>query len=151
MLGRRPAGNALVELVNLLASDPLVEVTDRQTVEEIETRYGIDLGARFPEELEALFRDYLLHCLRDRRFFVTESEAARRLAAALGVTPARRTVIERQVARKVYLDLVEEVLEDGVVDPEERELLDALQAHLELPRDVAENMLVLRRKRFGRR
>lgn len=151
LLGRKPARNALVELVNALAEDPLVEMVSQGTVEEIQNRYGVDIASRFPREVEGLYRQYLLHCLDDRRLATTELEAADRLANVLGLPTERRTIIQRQVARKVYLNLVDEVLEDGVVDPEERAFLADLETHLGLPADMAEYMLELRKKQLEKR
>jgi len=151
LLGRQPPRNALVELANVLADDPLLETTTRETVKEIETRHEVDLETRFAQELEEIYRDYLLHCLRDRQLSALEIEAARRLADALDLARERRKVIQSQVARRIYLEMVEQVLEDGIVDSQEQEFLDELQEHLELPDDLAENMLELRRKQFRQR
>lgn len=149
LLGRRPAENALIELVNTLAELPRPDIPEPGLVDEIGQRHGIELRARFSGELEELYRGFLLHCLADRRFSREESEAAGRLARLLGVSAPRCVVIHRQVARKVYLRTLEEVLADGAVDPEERAFLAQLQTHLGIPEDQADNMMELRRKQLG--
>lgn len=152
--GAGPPENALAELVNLLAeSESVVEVAPAR-VEEIEARYELRLREAFPGETEALYRDFLLHCLSDRRLTEEELDAAGHLAVLLGLPAERSDLIQRQAARAIFLGSVEEVLSDGVVDPRERAFLEWLRQRLGIPEDAAENMLQLRerqrRERRGR-
>lgn len=146
ILGRSPPENALVELVNLLAGRAPSDFPGPDEVQAIGRRYGVTLAERFGEELEGLYRTFVLHCLEDRRFSEEEITAAGRLAEALGLSARRCAVIQRQVARTVYLRSVEEVLADGEVDPGERAFLKELQRSLGIPADQAENMLEVRRR-----
>lgn len=146
ILGRSPPENALVELVNLLAERSPSDFPGPDEVQAIGRRYGVKLTERFGEELEGLYRTFVLHCLEDRRLSTEESAAAGRLAEALGLSAPRCAVIQRQVARTVYLRSVEEVLADGEVDPGERAFLRELQRGLGISADDAENMLDVRRQ-----
>ncbi len=149
LLGRAPPVNAFIDLVNTLVDRPLHELQGTELVEEIEARHGVDLYGRFRGEMEGLYRDFLLHCLEDRLLSEVEREAAGRLARLLRLPADRCAVIHRQVARRLYLRSVEDVLADGTVDPGERAFLRWLQSRLEIPSDIAENVLELRRRQQG--
>lgn len=151
LLGRRRPANALVELRNLLAEAPSVDQVDPGKVARIEERFGLKLARTFPGEVQGLYRDFVVHCLEDRRFSDEELGNVRHLAALLSLPGEVCELIHRKAAREVYLCSIQEVMADGSVDPQERDFLRELQAHLEIPVEVARNMEEVRRRQLRSR
>lgn len=151
LLGRRHPANALVELRKLLAEVPSLAEVDPGQVAEIEERFGLELARDFPGEVQGLYRDFVAYCLADRRFSDEELGNARHLAVLLGLPGEVCELIHRKVAREAYLRSIEEVMADGNVDPEERKFLRELQAHLQIPEEVARNMEEVRRRQLRSR
>lgn len=147
-LRRRPAADAFVELNNLLAeaTDPR-EVSEDQ-VEAICRTYGIDVRSTFAARCRNLYREYLHWCLTDHRLSDDELACLVHLATILRLDSTTTAAIHRTVSRAVYLRSVEDVLEDGKVDEEERRFLARLSEHLEIPTGMAENILEMRRRQL---
>lgn len=148
VLRRRPAAHAFIELNNLLAgaSDPR-EVSEEH-VEAICRSYGIDVRSTFAARCRNLYRDYLLWCLTDQRLSDEELACLAHLATLLRLDSTTTAAIHRTVTRTVYLRSVEDVLDDGEVDEEERLFLARLSEHLEIPAGMAENILEMRRRQL---
>lgn len=151
LLGRRHPANALLELRTALAeADSPLDVPVEE-VDALVDRFGFDVRRRFRPELLDLYRSYLIHCLRDRHLSERETGELRHLADLFGLSVANCDLIVRKVAREVYLRSVDEVLEDGAVDADERRFLGRLRAHLKIPDDVAENIEEVRGRQLRNR
>lgn len=147
---RKPVENAFVEVNNLLARVGRVRSVSQDQLEAIARNYDIDLNARFAGRLEKLYRDYLVFCLSDRRLTDEEVADLAHLQMILGLTSDCVDSIHRRVAREVYFRTIDEVLEDGTVDEQERAFLRQLRTHLSIPDEMAENMLEMKLRRRTR-
>ena len=132
LLRRPPRENAWLEVNNLLACAETVRDVRPEQVARIADRYGMPLRGEFIGRLERLYRDYLVHCLDDRRLSAEEVADLAHLKRILRLSDRTAASIHESVARQVYSQSVEAALADGRIDPDEREFLDTLQSHLAL-------------------
>lgn len=151
LLGRQPAGNALVVLVERLrAADSPRDVT-ADDIATIGRYHGVEIPVLFHHQLQDLYRDYLMYCLTDRRLSEEELADLEHLRTLFGLDAATVQTIQRNVSRQIYLKSVDEVLADGTVDPAEREFLSRLQTDLSIPESIAENLLDVKRRQLQAR
>jgi hypothetical protein len=134
---RRPKENAFIEIHNLLAGADSVLDVNAAAVEEVCRRYRMDLAGPLAGRLERLYRDYLTFCLEDRQLSDTELACLSHLQTLLRVDNETAQSIHDYVARYVYSCSVSEVLEDGVIDADERAFLQQLQHDLAVPARAA--------------
>jgi hypothetical protein len=151
LLGRRDPGNALRAIQTLLAQAPSPREISPQAVDALDERFGLDVRRHFHSELQGFYRDFVLGCLQDRRFSEEELDEARHLAALLGLSDEVCGLLQRKVAREVYLRSIRDVMDDGMVDEEERQFLRELQGRLEIPGELAQNMEEVRRRQLRSR
>lgn len=151
LLGRRHPANALRELRRLLADASSPRAVAPESVDALDQRFGLDVRRRFHVEMQGIYRAFVLGCLEDRRFSDAELDEARHLALLLGLSDEVCGLLQRKVAREVYLRSIREVMDDGSVDEQERHFLRELQARLEIPGELAENMEEVRRRQLRSR
>jgi len=60
-----PQENAVIELNNLLAAKPVLNISQRD-IEAIEGKYRLNLRKEFKLNLEEFYAVYLNHCLADK-------------------------------------------------------------------------------------
>jgi hypothetical protein len=151
LLGRQPPANALALLIMRLRESESPRAVSSDVVDAIGRAHRVELRSMFRHELEGLYRDYLLFCLMDRRLSHEELSDLEHLRSIFGLDPAAVEVVQRNVARQLYLKSVDEVLADGTVDPEEREFLRRLRQDLSIPESIAENILEVKRQQLEAR
>lgn len=151
LLGRQPPHNALVAVVISFeqADSPRDVTTER--MERIAGEFGVDPRATFRGDLERMYREYLVHCLVDRRLSEDEVANLEHLRTLFQLDAATCDAIHRNVARQIYLKSVVEVLADGTIDEHEREFLARLRDQLAIPEAVAENIVDMKRRQFQSR
>lgn len=140
LLHRQPTRNALLEVKNLLASKPVLEVS-LVDVYHIALKYRVNMAHRFGKELQELYSSYYLHCLTDRSLSVGEVEQLKHLKVVLGLADKAVAAIHDQGASEVYRSSVQQVLADGQITPEEASFLQRLQEEVKLPDDLAAKIL----------
>lgn len=151
LLGRSPPSNALVALIGRLrAADSPRDVSPSE-LEAISREHDLDIRTRFRAELEVLYRDYLLHCLTDRRLSHEELADLEHLRGLFGLDADAARNVQRTVTRQLYLKSVEEMLADGTVDPDEREFLRRLREDLSIPESIADNILDVKKRQMEAR
>lgn len=151
LLGRKPAANALVTLIDRLCEVATPRAVSAAEVDAIGKDHGVDLRRLFHEDLEGLYREYLVYCLTDRRLSTDELADLEHLRVMFGLDQAAVETVQKNVARQLYLRSVDEVLADGTVDPDEREFLLRLRQDLSIPESIAENILDVKRRQMEAR
>lgn len=141
LLGRKPPENALATLIRRLRAADSPRAVSPADVDAIGRDYAVDLRRLFREDLESLYRDYLIHCLTDHRLSTEELADLEHLRSLFGLDAGIVEAVQRNVARQLYLKSVDEVLADGDVDAGEREFLRRLRTNLSIPDAIAENIL----------
>lgn len=137
---------AVVEINNLLAAASNIRAISAADIAAICDRYRVTLGESFASQTAALYRDYLFYCLADHHLTAEELGELRHLQRILALDGATVQRIHRQVTRQVYARSVDEVLADGTVDADERLFLQHLQEHLDIPEDLAESILEIKKR-----
>ena len=150
LLRRKPAANAWIELANALGRSRIRDVTP-DDVGRISRDYGFNVVGEFRTELESLYRDYLLFCLKDRHLSDEEIADLSWLASLFRMENGTRDAIQRNVTRQLYFKSVSEVLADGAIDDQEREFLRKLQEQLAIPDSDAENIIAVRERQVQSR
>lgn len=140
ILNRQPKENAFIEINNMLAAADSVLDVDPESIHDVSRRYRTSLSGPLAGRLERLYRDYLTCCLEDRHLSESELAGLSHLAMLLRLDKPTILAIHDYVARYVYSRSVAEVLEDGVIDADERAFLHQLQQDLALPARAAERI-----------
>lgn len=136
VLNSNPSINAFIELNNTLAAATNLQEVTLDFIQELNQKYNTDLHRKFRRELESLYRDFLIHCLKDRIFTDEEIAAIWHLKALFGLDDADHERIYREVALATYEKDLEEALSDARLSNEEREHLQRLSAYLVIPEDL---------------
>lgn len=144
MFGRPHRENAVVEINNLLARADSVRAVTRAEVEEICREHHTDLNGPLAGRFERLYRDYMTFCLADRHLSDDELADLAHLRTILRIPPETTAAIHEYVARSVYSRSVADVLDDGVIDAEERTFLGRLQHELALSSRAAHRIVEAR-------
>lgn len=140
LLRRRGTASARVELNNLFVGRPARSVMQAE-IEAVCRRHRVDLRRDLGATAERLYRAFLAYCLEDSQLGDDELCDLAHLQRILSVNDRTADAIHDYVARKVYCESVSEALDDGRIDPAEREFLQRLQQHLELPDRVAAKII----------
>ncbi|HSJ08757.1 MAG TPA: hypothetical protein VK928_02560 [Longimicrobiales bacterium] len=141
LLRRRPRENAFIAINNLLAAAACVRDVSPLDVLRACDEYRADIRGPLGARLERLYSDYLLFCLEDRHLSAAELSDLAHLRTVLRIDDHAAARIQDHGARHVYGRSVDEVLEDGVIDPGERDFLDTLRRELALSGRAAGRIL----------
>lgn len=136
LLRRQPPENAVIEINNLLASKPVLDVQLTE-ISDILAKYKPNVRRLFANDIIELYERYLRHCLVDKAFSDTEHEELKHLKHLLSLTDETVKNIHLNVAKEVYEKSVNEAIFDGNLTSEERDFLQKLQTDLALPDDIA--------------
>jgi hypothetical protein len=140
LLGRLPKKNALAELNNRLVEASDVRTITLDVVEELNTRYQIDLQRSFDDELKQLYRSFLFHCLADREFSEKEVGDLWHLKGLFGISDRDHERLYEEAALEAYKKGLNEVLLDGRVTAEEKASLERLSAYLKIPEKLRDRL-----------
>jgi Chloroplast envelope transporter len=151
LLRRKPAGNALVDVLRSFEQADSPRDVRPVHLERIAAEYGVDPRTAFRADLERMYREYLVHCLVDRRLSEDEISSLDHLRSLFGLDATTCEAIHRNVARQIYLKSVAEVLADGAIDEDEREFLARVRDQLAIPEAVAENIVEMKRRQYESR
>ena len=135
--GRQPKENAVAEINNRLAAVHRVTEADSSDVAEALERCGASSIETLKSELLGLYREYLGHCLSDRRLDEAEIENLRHLKRILQLSDAAVSEAHVEAASRAYRSAVDGVVADGVLDDDEKDFLEQTRAALELDNSIA--------------
>ncbi|HEX2168547.1 MAG TPA: hypothetical protein VHG09_15030 [Longimicrobiales bacterium] len=141
LLRRRPRDNAVIEINNLLARADSVRAVRREDVMRICREHRTTLNGALSGRFERIYRDYVAYCLEDRHLSDSELADLAHLQKLLGIAADAAAAIHEYVARQLYRCSVDEALNDGIIDDDEREFLGRLQQELAISGRAAHRIL----------
>lgn len=142
--------NAVREVNNLLASEPLQEIS-RNIIDEIGKRYKIDLGEEFPLNLEEFYAVYLQFLISDQYLNYKGDNGLRHLQELLRINDDVVQEIHIKLGVTLYKKAVGEKIKDGNFNLQERALLEEFAINLRLPNKIAEEASLEVRQNFIQR
>ncbi|MFV1988786.1 MAG: dodecin domain-containing protein [Gemmatimonadota bacterium] len=131
--GRRSRAATVRGLESLFADAARVRDVASEHVTAVGERHGIDLAAHLRTARRQLYRRFLEHCLDDFILSELEVEDLLHLRRVLHLSDADVDHVQNRVTRDVYGSAVETVLEDNLVDDEEKAFLKRLSEDLDVP------------------
>lgn len=148
--GRR-AQAAIDEVREALARAKRVRDVSAAFVDEIAARHGADLTRELTPLRQELYRAFMEHCLRDGVLSGEERSELAHLRGLLCLDERCAAEAHDGVARAVYGDALEKVLDDHRLDAEEESFLRRLQEDLELPDEIAADLRARAERRARQR
>ena len=140
--GRRAEVFAAIE--DLLAQAPHVRDVGPDVVWGVCAARGVDLRRRYAAERARFYQRYLEHCFADKTLTDVETAELMHLRTMMHLGPDDVAKVHDAVARQVYGEALDKVLEDLEVDPDENAFLRALREELQLPDAEAERLFTER-------
>lgn len=131
--GQKHQQNALIEINNLLAEQPLLEIQGAD-VQAILDRYALNLFRDFNDgSLRDLYKKYLRYCFEDNHLDAEETKRLLHLKRMLGLSDKAVTLANHQICEEVYARSLDEALEDQRLHTKELAFLHQLRHCLQLP------------------
>jgi hypothetical protein len=131
--GQKHRQNALIEINNLLAERPLLEVQGAD-VQAILDRYNLNLFRDFTDgSLRDLYKKYLRYCFDDNHLNDEETRRLRHLKRLLGLSDKDVALANHQICQEVYARSLDEAREDQRLHPKELNFLHQLRYCVQLP------------------
>lgn len=134
---RRPARKVERELWQLLGEASRLRDVSVEQIDWICARSGAGLFRDLAPLRSALYRRFLEHCLLDCALSPEERAELGHLRLLLGLSEQEAAEVHDGVAKAVYGDALDQVLEDHRCDPEEEHFLAGLREDLRLADEVA--------------
>ena len=150
LLGRKARGAAARDIEALLAGSPEISAVTTERVMAIATEHGVELS-RLQSQCRDLYRRYLEYCLVDHALSESETADLAHLRTVLVLPDEVAFEVHEEVACAVYGAVIEDVLSDHRLDPEEEEFLQRLRDDLNIDSEVAERALEAGRRRARQR
>ncbi len=139
-LGREPKQNAVVDIRNLLAQAQRVSGLSDADIRTVSERYEVDPCRTFPTELEAIYGEFLSHCLQDKVVTDEELSDLRHLKRVFGFSDVTVERVHERVVGEVYQAGVAEAVADDRVSADERTFLARVHTELRLAEHVRERI-----------
>ncbi|MEM9675480.1 MAG: hypothetical protein ACFB15_08460 [Cyclobacteriaceae bacterium] len=137
LTGKRSEKNAIVEINNLLAEKPLMEVK-AEDIQTVLKPYQLNLFTDFTDgSLRELYQTYLRYCFEDNHLDEEEIGRLKHLKRLLGLKEEDVDLVHHRVCQEVYERELETALEDHRLDKKELKFLENLRTKLQLPPAVA--------------
>lgn len=131
--GQKHQQNAVIEINNLLAERPLLEIQGAD-VQAILDRYDLNLLRDFTDgSLRDLYKKYLRYCFDDNHLNDEETKRLLHLKRILGLGDKAIALANHQICEEVYARSLDEALEDQRLHPKELAFLHQLRHCLQLP------------------
>ena len=137
VLGGATRSGVIAEIETVLARAGRVRDVTHDQVQELCQARGVEIQGRMGTARRNLYRRFLEHCLLDHEVSTEESEDLGHLRVLLRLGNDDMARVHDEVARSVYGDAVDAVLDDHKLDPDEKSFLERLRQELELPEEVA--------------
>lgn len=140
-----PDENAFIELNNLLATRPLLEIQGKDVAAIIET-YQVDITRHFKDKVVQLYLTYFQSCIVDYTLGEEENRSLLHLKKLLLLTDADIDPGTMDIAGGVVTQAWKDTLADGRLTPEEEEKINKLVAATRLPEATAKEISALTRE-----
>ncbi|MFT3747040.1 MAG: hypothetical protein QM768_01940 [Agriterribacter sp.] len=134
-----PQENAVIELNNLLATKPLLNISQRD-IEEIEGKYQLNLRKEFKLNLEEFYAVYLNHCLADKVINDDELKELNHLKQVLNLDDKTIDKLHSKIGEIIYKKSFQEAVADGRLTKSEEDFLAKLEITLRLPKQLADKI-----------
>ncbi len=134
-----PQENAVVELNNLLALKPLLNISHND-IEEIENRYKLSLSKEFKLNLEEFYAVYLNYCLADKILNDEELNELNHLKRILNLDDKTIDKLHVKIGETIYKKSFQEAVSDGRLTKNEEDFLNKLESTLRLPKELAQKI-----------
>ncbi|MFM8431454.1 MAG: hypothetical protein ACKOQ6_07545 [Bacteroidota bacterium] len=144
-----PDENAFVDLNNLLASKPVMQIS-KEEVAEVITRHEVDVFRHFSEKVEGLYTAYLAYCVKDHGLEQDDVEQLRHLKSLLQISDHQIDAIHKKIGESVLIEAWQTAIGDGRLSPDEEKKLDVFGKALVLPQSLTDEISALTRELFVR-
>ncbi len=136
IFGRLSKKNAFVDINNLLATKPMMEVSAVE-VTAIVSKYKVKV-TKFKGDLLDLYKIYLKHCFGDMLITDDETKNLNHLKLILNLTNSDTDRLFDDIAFDSYKIVFKEIISNGKIDNSEQETLEKLKITFHLPKDSAD-------------
>ncbi|PIO48174.1 MAG: hypothetical protein CMR00_06115 [[Chlorobium] sp. 445] len=140
LFGKHPPENALIELNNLLASKPILEISFEELSQSLAKYKKLNRVEEFRSEIMQLYKRYLEHCLQDKAFSEKDIEELQHLKKLLNLSDREIEILHENVVSEIYRESLKQALTDNRLDEQEHAFLEKLQQDLLLPKRIAERI-----------
>ncbi|MBN8861260.1 MAG: hypothetical protein J0H29_22910 [Sphingobacteriales bacterium] len=134
-----PQENAVIELNNLLAAKPVLNISQRD-IEAIEGKYRLNLRKEFKLNLEEFYAVYLNHCLADKVINDDELKELNHLKQVLYLDDKTIDKLHTKLGEIIYKKSFREAVADGRLTKAEEDFLAKLETTLRLPKQLADKI-----------
>jgi len=134
---KQPKENAIIELNNLFAKSSNLKQVNIEDIENLSTKYKINIRKNFKKKLQDIYKQFFEFCLSDKILSENEIEQLSHLKFLFNLEERIINQIHREISIKVYKKSVDEVLADGKLEDEEKSFLENLKQTLQLPDEIA--------------
>lgn len=142
-----PKENALVEVNNLLATKPVREIRPEE-VEQISSKYKVDLHREFLPRLNELYLRYLKKCFGDNELTDEEVNDLNHLRNVLLLRDDAVEQMHNALGGEIYKKTYSEAISNGTLEKSKEAFLDKLQSNLRLPDGITEKISADCRTKF---
>lgn len=144
---QHPPENAVKEVNNLLASQPLLQISRRE-IEAVEKKHSVNIKKEFKLNLEEFYAVYLNHCLKDKSLSEDELKELKHLKTILNLDDKSIDTLHAKIGEILYKQSFQEAVSDGRLTKEEEMFLRKLESELRLPKDLANKISNETRRSF---
>lgn len=144
---KSPKQNAFIEINNLLATKPLKEISYHD-IEEISTRYRVNLQENFLNQFKELYECYLKKCFEDNVLTDEEVDELSYLRHLLILQEADVNELHDKLGGEIYKKTYDDAINKGTLEKSKEEFLDKLKDNLRLPEEVAKKISADSRTNF---
>lgn len=134
-----PQENAVIELNNLLASKPILSISHKD-IEEIESKYRLNLHKEFKLNLEEFYAVYLNYCLADKVLNSSELNELSHLKHILNLDDKTIDKLHIKIGELIYKKSFQEAVANGRLTKSEEDFLAKLENTLRLPKELADKI-----------
>ena len=138
--GKQIEENMVIEINNLLASKPILEVTPEE-IYQISNKYDAVTIARGQKRLLGYYHLYLQMCLEDKKLSEHEIAELAQLKLLLNLPDRMIKQIHQAVVSRLYGVELRRTMDDGAISSKEQEFLRSLSKNLLLSQDKTEEIL----------
>lgn len=144
---QEPKENAFIELNNLLARKNLKEIQIEQ-IEEISSKYKVDIRIKFLDRLKELYERYLEKCFADNYLTDEELEDLSLLKHLLLLKDFEINELHNKLGGDIYKRNYEDAIRNGTIEKSKEEFIYKLQQNLKLPDSIANKISSESRNQF---
>lgn len=134
-----PEENAVIELNNLLATKLLLNIS-KKDIEDIETKYQLNIHKEFKLNLEEFYAVYLNYCLADKELNDDELKELNHIKHIFNLDDKTIDKLHSKIGEIIYKKSFQEAIADGRLTQSEEAFLEKLETTLHLPKKLADNI-----------